>query len=807
MKLADTKPALAVTLLGLVVSLAGCAGGSSNGNQNPNFIAPSISVQPASQTVTVGQTAMFTVMATGTAPLSYQWQKDGASISAATSSSYTTPPITSADNGAKFQVVISNPAGSMSSNEATLTVTPGLTLQSIAVAPLAPSIAPAQTQQLIATGTYSDSSTKNITTSVTWVSSNAAVATIGTNTGLATGVTAGTSEIAATLGSVVSPNDTLTVKPITLQSIAVTPPAPSIAPAQTQQFIATGTYSDSSTKNITTSVTWASSNSAVATVGTNTGLATGVTAGASEITATLGSVVSPNDTLTITVTSASTVDVVTYHNDAMRTGLNSGEIILTPNNVNPATFGKVGEFPIDSRIDGQILYLSQLAIPGKGTKNVLYFGTENATVYAVDADSITGSSATILWQAPAIGIGETAVPLASLPCGNIDPNGITATPVIDRSRNAIYVIAMSTDGKGNFFHRLHALDLTTGKELFGGPTKVNATYPGTGGNSSGGTVSFLPEVHAERAALLESGNKIYTAWSGRYGDCGQYSAWVIAFDAGTLAQTGAIDLVPHTHGAGIWLGGGGPASDTSGDVYLATGNAFGGNTPGISNDYGDTFVRLSGSALSPVDYFAPSNAIANDIADADFGSSGPLLLPDLVDSSNITRHLAVTAGKDGVIYVVNRDNMGQYDATTNNVYQQLPSDGHENFSTPVYFNNAIFIGPSGLSLRAFPISQAHLATTPSTQSAHTFGSNGAVPSVSSNGNSHGIVWALDYEPGILFAYDATDLGKELYDSNQAAGNRDHFSPVAGHFITPLVVNGRVYFGTGSTVAVFGLLGP
>ena len=719
MKLADAKPALAVTLLGLVVALAGCAGGSSNGNQNPKLLAPSINVQPASQTVIVGQTAMFTVIATGTAPLNYQWQKNGTSISSATSSSYSTPPLTSADNGAKFQVVISNPAGSISSNEATLTVTPA----------------------------------------------------------------------------------------VTLQSIAVTPPAPSIAPAQNQQFVATGTYSDSSTKNITSSVTWASSNSAVATMGTNTGLATGVTAGTSQITATLGSVVSPNDTLTITATSASTVDVVTYHNDAMRTGLNSGETILTPNNVNSATFGKVGEFPIDSRIDGQILYLSQLAIPGKGTKNVLYFGTENDTVYAVDADSITGSSATILWQTPAISIGETVVPLSSLPCGNIDPNGITATPVIDRSRNAIYVIAMSTDGKGNFFHRLHALDLTTGKELFGGPTTVNATYPGTGGNSSGGTVTFLPEVHAERAALLESGNKIYTAWSGRYGDCGQYSAWVIAFDAGTLAQTGAIDLVPHTHGAGIWLGGGGPASDASGDVYLATGNAFSGNTPGISNDYGDAFVRLSGSTLSPVDYFAPSNAIANDNSDTDFGSSGPLLLPDLVDSSNITRHLAVAAGKDGVIYVVNRDNMGQYDATTNNVYQQLPSDGHENFSTSVYFNNAIFIGPSGLSLRAFPISQARLAITPSTQSVHTFGSNGTVPSVSSNGNSNGIVWALDYEPGILFAYDATDLGKELYDSNQAAGNRDHFSAVAGHFITPLVVNGRVYFGTGSTVAVFGLLGP
>ena len=920
--------------------------------------------------------------------------------------------------------------GSVVSPGGALTVT-AATLQSIAVTPSNPSISPSKTQQFTATGTYSDGSTKNITTTVTWASSNNAVATIGTSTGLATGITAGTSQITATLGSVVSPNDTLTVTAATLQSIAVTPSNPSISPSKTQQFTATGTYSDGSTKNITTTVTWASSNNAVATIGTSTGLATGVTAGTSQITATLGGVVSPNDALTVTATtgnfyttnfpltenpisesgkwinggvagwlnvrttpghvfgsgmssgcpdnsascndptavlsgtwganqtvqgtvyvnpslgtscchevelrlrttitanritgyeincsvsangylqlvrwdgalgnwrqlneastscvngdvlsatangstitvykngvqqfvqtdatysggspgvgffdnidanlsnfgfssftasdttssviaatvraaseispgitnaSRAAVDVVTYHNDVMRTGLNSRETVLTPSNVNSANFGKVGEFAVDSRIDGQILYLSQLNVPGKGTKNVLYFATEKDTVYAVDADSINGSSATILWKTPALGAGETAVPLSSLPCGNIDPNGITATPVIDRARNAIYVVTMSTDNKGNYFHRLHALDLTTGKELFGGPTTVDATYPGTGGNSSAGTVAFLPQVQSERAALLETGNKIYTVWSGHSGDCGPYSAWVMAFDAGTLAQTSVTDLIPNAFGAGIWLGGSGPASDASGDVYFSTGKTFGNNTPGSNNDYGNTFVRLSGSnLLSPVDYFAPSNALANDNTDKDFSSSGPLLLPDLVDSTNIIRHLAVVAGEDGVIYVVDRDKMGQYNASKNNVYQQLPGDGHANFSSPVYFNNTIFIGPSGLSLRAYPVSQALLATSPSTQSAHIFGNNGTVPSVSSDANQNGIVWALDYEPGILFAYDATDLTKELYNSTEA-GNRDHFSAVAGQFITPLVVDGKVYFGTGTTVAAFGVLG-
>lgn len=601
------------------------------GNKKSVGVAPTITAQPASATVAAGQTATFSISSIGTAPLDYQWQRNGSPISGATSSSYTTPATVAADSGARFTGAVSNAFGTALSNDATLTVTA---------------------------------------------------------------------------------------------------PAP-----------------DTTKDN----------------------------------------------------------DVVTYHNDAMRTGLNPRERILTPTNVTSATFGKVGELAVDSQIDGQALYLGQLAIPGKGTKNVLYFATEKDTVYAVDADSISGPSATILWKTPALATGETAVPLTSLPCGNIDPNGITATPVIDRSRNAIYVVAFSTDGNGHFFHRLHALDLATGKEPFGGPIAIEATYPGTGANSSGGTVAFLPLIQGERAALLESGNRIYLSWAGRFGDCGDYSGWVMAYDAGTLAKTSVIDLVPNGRGAGIWLGGGGPAADASGDVYLATSNAFGASAPGTNENYGDAFVRLSGATLSVADYFAPSNVTFLDNSDLDLGSSGPLLLPDLLDGSNLARRLAVVAGKDGVIYVLNRDSLGRYDAATNHVYQQLPSDGQPNFSSPVYFNNTVFIGPANLSLRAFSISRALLATAPSSQSAHLFGATGTVPSISSNGTTNGIVWALDAGRGALFAYDATDLTKVLYDSTQAAAGRDRFSAVAGNFITPLVTNGRVYFGTGSTVAVFGLL--
>jgi hypothetical protein len=499
----------------------------------------------------------------------------------------------------------------------------------------------------------------------------------------------------------------------------------------------------------------------------------------------------------------SSADVVTYHYDNQRSGENLKETTLNPGNVNSATFGKVGEFAVDGQIDGQTLFLSQLAIPGQGNKDVLYVATENDTVYAVDAQSISGSSASILWKTRVLPGGES--PATSLPCGNIRPNGITATPVIDRARNAIYVEAMSQNSAGDIVHRLHALDLTNGRELSGGPTTITATYPGTGGNSSGGVVTFLPQVHHERAALLEAGSTIYTAWAGLFGDCGAYSAWVIAYDAGTLKQTSAIDLVPNNSGGGMWMGGGGPAADAAGNVYVISGNGFA-DTPGTNNSYGNSFVRLSTSGgLTVGDYFTPYNTSAEDSADEDFGSAGPLLLPDLTDAGGTVRHLAVGAGKDGNLYVLNRDNLGQFNSTKNNIYQpaiQLTTG--ENHSSPVFFNNTVYICPTNDALKAFPVSQALLGTSPSSESAHLFGGNGAVPSISANGASQGIVWALDWEAGVLFAYDARDLSKELYDSNQAAANRDHFSAVGGHFITPMVANGRVYVGTATSVAVFGL---
>ena len=623
------RPWRVFLLTSLTLLAAGCSSSKSGsppgggGGETP----PQISAEPSNATVTVGLPAMFSVTATGTSPFSYQWRKNMSNISGATASSYTTPPTVSGDDGAKFDVIVSNSAGSTTSSEATL---------------------------------------------------------------------------------------------------RVNPPTMSV------------------------------------------------------------------------------VDVVTHHYDISRSGANLNETLLTTSNVNSATFGKVAEFNVDGQIDGQILYLSQVAISGQGNKNVLYFATENDTVYAVDADSISGSSATVLWKTAVHPAGETPLSPADAGCGYINPVGVISTPVIDRGRNAIYVVSGSKSGS-TVHHRVYALDLTNGNVLLG-PTLIAATSPGKGGNSNGTTVTFKDSVQQQRAALLESGGKIYTAWSGYDGDCGNYSAWVIAFDAGTLGQVGAIDLVPNTSGAGVWMGGGGPAADAEGNVYVATGNAFGGNTPGISNDYGDTFVKLaSGTPLAVTDYFAPSIAIQDDTGDLDLGSAAPLLLPDLTDSNQITQHLAVIAGKDRRIYIASRDNMGHYNAMADEIYQELAGSGHQNFSSPAYFNGRVYIGPSGSALQVYSVSQALLSNSPVSQTSHTFSGTGTVPSISANGASNGIVWALDGGAKTLYAYDATDLTKGLYTSAQASGGRDSFSTVGGHFITPMVANGRVYFGTATTVVVFGLL--
>jgi hypothetical protein len=637
------------TCMLIAALLTACGGGGgSSADPMPAAVsaptAPTIATQPSNVAVTVGNTAAFTVVASGTAPLTYQWQKGGTPIMGATAASYTTPAVQITDDGATFAVVVTNSAGSMTSNSAKLSVT------------------------------------------------------------------------------------------------AVPGSGPSAA------------------------------------------------------------------------------DVVTFKYDVARTGQYLVETTLTPANVNPTSFGLLHNLKVDGKVDAQPLYLSQLTIGGR-PHNVVYVATEHGSVYAFDADS--GAA---LWQVSLLASGET--PSDTHGCPQVTPEiGITSTPVIDRTAGAhgsLYVVAMSIDKSSQYHQRLHALDITTGAELLGGPAEISATFP-----NSAGTTTFEPGQYEERAALLLLNGTIYTSWTSHC-DGVPYSGWIIGFNQATLARASVLNIAPNsgvpisgartngTYGPAIWMSGDGPGADPAGNIYLLAGNGRFETTldaKGFPNqgDYGNSFVKIatSGGTLSVADYFTMFNAVDLSNRDVDLGSGGELLLPDLVDSTNTVKHLVVGAGKDQTLYVVDRDNMGKFNSTKNNIWQQLDGAlGGEVFSSPAWFNGSLYYGAVGSTLKAFGISKAKVSATPTSQSAGTFGYPGTSPVISANGTSNAIVWAHENQNNgtiaVLHAYDATNLAHELYNSNQATGSRDQFG-AGNKFITPTVAGGKVLVGTTNSVGIFGLL--
>jgi hypothetical protein len=792
------------------LSLAGCAGITGpGGTGNGSPVAPSISLQPNGQTVTAGQTATFSVLASGTAPFSYQWRKNTANISGAMSASYTTPAAMVADNAAKFDVVVSNSAGSVTSAQATLTVN---------AAPVGPSITMQPANQTVTAGqtaAFSVVATGTAPLSYQWRKNTANIggATAASYTTPATTSADNAAKfdvlVTNSVSTVTSTQATLTVNAAPVAPTITTPPAnQTVTAGQTATFsvLASGTaplfYQWQKNAADITNATAASYTTPVTTTADSGSLFRVMVSNSA------GSVSSTSAALTVNPgTSNSSVDVITYHYDNGRSGQNLNETSLTPANVKSATFGKKGEFMVDGRVDAQPLYLSQVTVGGQ-KKNVLYVATEHGSVYAFDADSINGNTSTFLWKTSTLGAGETTSDNRG--CGQVSPEiGITSTPVIDRARNAIYVVAMSKNSSGAYFHRLHALNLSTGAEMFNGPQNITAIYPGTGDNTSGGNVVFDPKQYKERPGLLQIGGTIYTTWSSHC-DIRPYTSWVMAFSADTLAQTSVLNLVPNGSEGGIWMAGTAPAADPAGNMFFIIGNGDFDTTldtrgfPANGN-CGNCFVKLTtSSGLKLADYFTPHNTVAESNADTDFGSGGGILLVDSTDSSGNIRHLSVGAGKDSIIYVVDRDSMGKFNSTTDQIYQEISGQlGGGVFSMPAFFSGTVYYGAVGDALKAFPVVSARLAGSPSSQSTHHFGYPGTTPSISANGTTNGIVWAIENGGGILYAYDASDLTKELYDSNQAAGSRDHFS--GNKFITPMVVNGKVYIGTPSSVAVFGLL--
>ncbi len=516
------------------------------------------------------------------------------------------------------------------------------------------------------------------------------------------------------------------------------------------------------------------------------------------------------------------VAVLTYHNDNARTGQNLNETVLTTANVNPATFGRLFSYPVDGNVYAQPLYLPNVSIPGQGPHDVVFVATEHDSVYAFDADD---SGVGLLWQVSFINpaTGVTTVPPADVQSHDIVPEiGITGTPVIDDGSGTLYVVATTkevADGSPHYVQRLHALDIGTGAEKFGGPIVIgdtvfdgsSTTYvsgpsvPGTGDGSVDGQVFFNALRQNQRPGLLLLNGVVYIGWAS-HSDMSPYHGWLLGYDAQTLAQVAVFNTTPNGGLGGVWMSGGGLAADSNGSVYLSTGNGTFDVTGSEAPAYGDSVLRLStGNGLTVADFFTPWNQDALATEDQDLGSGGVLLLPD---QAGAYPHLLVTAGKKGTIYLNNRDDLGGYQrcgASCDDIVQVLSQTIGSCYSTAAYFNNQVYFLCSWDVLKAFPLSNGLLSPTPLSQSSAPVDFFGSTPSISANGSSSGIVWTLQaeaYGPAILHAYDALDLSHELYSSDQVPADQ---LDGAVKFAVPTVASGRVYAGTQSSLAVFGLL--
>jgi len=506
----------------------------------------------------------------------------------------------------------------------------------------------------------------------------------------------------------------------------------------------------------------------------------------------------------------------THHNDNARTGQNLNETVLTPANVNPASFGKLSSYPLDGMAIASPLYVANVTIPGQGLRNVVYVATEHDSVYAFDADGLAPGP---LWQHTLLFSGATTVPSADTgECCDIAPEiGVTGTPVIDPSTNTLYVVAKTKEGSA-YVQRLHALDLATGAEKSGSPVVLQASVPGNGAGSSGGMVPFDALHENQRPALLLLNGIVYIAF-GSHGDQQPYHGWLLGYNASTLKQVLAYTVTPNANGGGVWQANSGPGADAAGNIYFITGNgAFDANTNG--RDYGDTFLKLN-SAGSVLDYFTPYNQATLNANNFDLGAAGPLLLPD---QPGAHPHLMVSAGKNNTIYLVDRDNMGHYNTGNNDnqIVQSLvdifpfgtPEPG--NYSAPVYFNETVYFGPIADNVQAFRLTSGLLSTSATSRSFEVYSYPGATLAISANGAANGILWAIQRNgdcgtaascaaaaPGVLRAYDAGDLSVELYASDQAQ-SRDVLD-FAAKFSVPLVANGKVFVASASQLTIYGLL--
>ncbi len=503
----------------------------------------------------------------------------------------------------------------------------------------------------------------------------------------------------------------------------------------------------------------------------------------------------------------SQISVLTYQYDLSRAGVNANETALTPANVNSASFGKLFSYPVDGYVYGQPLYVPNVNIPEKGTHNVVFVATEHDSVYAFDADGPGNPGRGPLWQVNFLNgaAGVTTVPASDTGCDQIVPEiGITGTPVIDPQSGTLYLVAMTketTNGKVNYVHRLHALDMMSGQERPGSPVVIQASSPGTG--DGGNTDTLIPKNYKQRPGLLLLNGVVYTSWSSHC-DIGRYHGWVIGYDAQTLAQVAVYNSTPNGGLGSFWASGAAPAADAAGNIYVVSGNGTWDRASG-GPDLGESFIKLaSGGGLSATDYFTPFNQQILNQQDVDTGSAGVALLGDEAGSP-AHPHLMVGAGKEGRIYLLDRDHLGGWQSGSDSqIVQSIPGAISGLFGNPAYFNKSIYFCGSGDGVVAFSIANAQIRTPASSRSPTQYGYPGCVPTVSANGTSNGIVWALE-SSSTLHAYDAGNLANELFSSGQNA-ERDSLDSYV-KFTLPTVANGKVYVGTQTALVAYGLLTP
>jgi hypothetical protein len=509
----------------------------------------------------------------------------------------------------------------------------------------------------------------------------------------------------------------------------------------------------------------------------------------------------------LTPTSA-VAQITTSQYDNFRTGTTLVEKFLTPENVNANQFGKLGAFRVDGAVYAQPLFIPSLGIPGKGNHDVLFVATEHDTVYAFDADRPGDPP---FWQVSLLDKkrGTTPVSERAVGCPFIRPEvGATSTPVIDLETGTLYVLARAMAehwvDDTEYFQHLHALAVTTGAEKFGGPKLVTASVPGKGAGSSGGQVRFDPLRENPRAALLLVSGTLYLSWASSC-DVDPYHGWLMAYSAETLEQKAVLNITPDGSEGGIWESDTGPAADAGGNIYVPTANGTFSAASG-GRDYGDSVLklRLAGSAIEIRDYFTPYNQAQLSDADADLGSCGPLVLPDQRGSHP---HLLLQPTKAGMVYLIDRDQMGKFNAEGDAVLDRIRMGG-EGYGAMAYWNGHAFFASSDDNLRDYAIAGGHIV--PSKASSIRFENPGATPAISAHGNENAIVWAVATKtwngldrPAVVYAFDAQNIRQPIYTSEQNS-KRDRAAQ-ATRFVIPVVANGRVYVAARGEVDVYGLL--